>query len=100
MIYKEYEEKYKSIKLEKQIVNGKTVYLHMQYHKDCYAVTNEFRDALAKEYCSRLPLTVADKIFGKAWEDGHAFGYNAVESFYCELIDFVEDIVSIIVKNK
>lgn len=98
MIYQDYYNKYHSIKMEKKSVNGKEVLDYSKYHQECQAVTNEFKDALAKEYCSQWPKERTDKIFEKAWADGHSNGYCEVEGNYSELVDFVIDIISPIEK--
>ena len=48
---------------------------------------------LVKEYASNFPESVQDKIYWKAWEDGHAYGLREVESYYEDLCDFAQDVI-------
>ena len=51
------------------------------------------RDVLAarlrEDYLHDLPVEVTDKVFRKAWEDGHASGTHEVEQQYRELAEIV-----------
>jgi hypothetical protein len=49
-----------------------------------------YRDYLLDEAGTReLPVEVDDKLFAKAWENGHSSGYHEVELIYCDLADLV-----------
>lgn len=51
-------------------------------------ITGEFRDWLAHEYAFTLPKAVQDKIWEKAWSDGHHAGYPEVERYYTDYAEF------------
>ncbi len=42
-------------------------------------------DSMAAEYLPRFKKTVTDRVYAKAWEDGHAEGLENVESHYDDL---------------
>jgi hypothetical protein len=44
---------------------------------------------LASTYLPGVASVVADAVFAKAWDDGHAEGYYSVESHYEDLSDLV-----------
>lgn len=48
-------------------------------------------DALYADYASDLPKSVADTLFGLAWEYGHANGEGDVESHYVDFADVAGD---------
>lgn len=47
---------------------------------------------LASEYASDFNLAASSIIFSEAWAEGHADGYDAVESHYNDLAEFVRRI--------
>jgi hypothetical protein len=53
-------------------------------------ITSEFREWLGYEYASSLPTKIWDRLWAKAWEDGHAHGYHDVEMHYIDMADFAE----------
>lgn len=63
---------------------------HAAYNKAVGEINTEFREWLADEYASTLPASVQIRIWGKAWEDGHADGLRNVEIHYEENADFAE----------
>lgn len=48
-------------------------------------IRNEFAQDLAHEYLGGLSDRIARLVFAKAWDDGRASGYQAVEDEYEEL---------------
>lgn len=36
-------------------------------------------------------------IFGKAWEDGHSYGYNEIEIFFRDECQFVKELLATLV---
>lgn len=63
---------------------------HAEYNAATSRITGEFREWLANEYAPTMPASVQNKIWGKAWEDGHAYGYREVENHYMDLAEFAE----------
>lgn len=57
-------------------------------------IRDEFAANLAAEYLPAMPSTVTDKVFAKAWEDGHSTGYALVEDMYSELADLLDAAVA------
>lgn len=64
--------------------------LRAAYNEGVSRVNGEFRDWLANEYAPTLPGSVKDKVWGKAWEDGHSGGFNEVEGHYRDYAEFAE----------
>ncbi len=51
----------------------------------------DLADRLADDYAPTLPDSVADRIFGLAWEHGHANGEGDVETYYVDFADIAGD---------
>lgn len=65
-----------------------------EYYKKRKEILEEFKNDLAVEYCvDDLPKEIQDKIFSKAYEDGHASGYYDIAWHYEELAEFTLDII-------
>jgi hypothetical protein len=46
-------------------------------------LTEAFRKALEAAYKTQeLPKALRDTMFGRAWDNGHAYGYNEVAGYY------------------
>lgn len=66
--------------------SGKTV-----YHMEVQRLGEEFRrDMEWSNSTESLPKVVRDRLYGKAWEDGHAYGYTEVSGHYSDLADLVK----------
>jgi hypothetical protein len=63
-----------------------------EYHAAQNAMVAEWKAWLADEYADDLPEAVQDRIFGKAWEDGHSGGYDEIEFHYIPLAVFARDV--------
>lgn len=61
-----------------------------EYDEATNKITGEFRDWLAHEYARTMPKAVSDKIWEKAWSDGHHAGYHEVENYYSEHAGFAQ----------
>lgn len=59
-----------------------------EYNAATDKITAEFRDWLAHEYAFTLPKVVRDKIWEKAWSDGHHAGYPEVGNYYAQYAEF------------
>jgi hypothetical protein len=59
------------------------------------AIANEiFRDRLEEEYgVTELPQKTKDKLFSKAWDKGHAYGFYDVRWAYDDLVEVVKTMV-------
>ena len=66
--------------------------LRREYEESLALITAEFKEWLAFEYASELPVSVQEDIWYKAWADGHSAGYNEVERFYINLAEFAEKV--------
>lgn len=65
-----------------------------EYYKKRKEILEEFKKDLAVEnYVDDLPKEIQDKIFSKAYEDGHANGYYDIAWHYEELAEFILDII-------
>ena len=65
-----------------------------EYYKKRKEALEEFKNDLAFEYCvDNLPKEIQDKIFSKAYEDGHASGYHDIAWHYEELAEFTLDVI-------
>lgn len=54
----------------------------------------EYRAGLPAEYgIAHLPEAIEERIYGKAYEDGHAYGYGEIANYYCDLAEFTLDII-------
>lgn len=62
-----------------------------EYHEQLSEISGQFRDWLAQEYASDLPVGVQSLIFGKAWESGHSSGYYEIQGHYQEYADFARE---------
>ena len=49
----------------------------------------EFRKDLEAIYGPGGTQKQQDILFEKAWEDGHAEGYNAIVGVYCDLVELI-----------
>lgn len=70
----------------------------IQYRNAKAAVDKEVNDifvqwqaALYEEEGSDLPKAVLDKLYDKAYEDGHSAGYAEVRSYFGDYVDFFLD---------
>lgn len=61
-----------------------------EYDEATNKITGEFREWLANEYAHTLPDAVSDKIWEKAWSDGHHAGYPEVENYYSGYAEFAQ----------
>jgi len=58
------------------------------YGEEINKLNKEFKLALFKEY-NMETHPKREQIFTKAWEDGHANGYNEVEIIFSDLVDLL-----------
>jgi hypothetical protein len=66
-----------------------------EYYKKRTEILEEFKNDLAIEnHVNNLPKEIQDKIFSKAYADGHASGYHDIAWHYEELADFTLDIIN------
>jgi len=68
--------------------------LKAEYNAAVDSVVAKFRASLAKDYAYNLPAAVQDRIWSKAWDDGHHAGYSEVEGHYEELSEFAEAVAA------
>lgn len=52
---------------------------------------NAGAEALREKWLPGVPVSVAQKVFDRAWEDGHANGWHEVEMHYQELAPLIEE---------
>lgn len=52
---------------------------------------------LKKESAHRIPAPLHQELFEKAWDDGHSNGYEEVERYYNDYVDFAEHIIKIFI---
>lgn len=64
--------------------------LKAEYDAAVDAVVAEFKDSLAQAHANKLPKSVQDRIWDKAWNDYRSNGYGEVEMGYEELADLVD----------
>ncbi len=62
------------------------------YHKAVAEIEIAFRDWLYGEYAYDLPVEVQARVWSKAWENGHAYGYSSVENEFMELAEFAQTV--------
>jgi hypothetical protein len=73
---------------------------HKAYSDRQNEIEDNFKSDLEKEFGTDiLPKSIRDKIFSKAWEDGHAYGHSEVLIHYEDIADFVDDIISAILNQ-
>lgn len=65
------------------------VQLMAEYDTAVDAVVAKFKESLAEIYARRLPESVQDRIWTKAWDDAHSNGYYEIEMAYEELANLV-----------
>lgn len=56
-------------------------------------IMTEWSDWLYGTHGGGLPTAVLDKLYGKAWQDGHSSGLYEVESYFIELVDLAIEII-------
>lgn len=92
MIYKEYDEKYKAIKIA-PISPEDGAHAKLQAKQDYWyetgKVDHEFKEALEKEY-GTAGNPKAELLWCKAWEMGHSSGYSEVENYYLDLVELIQ----------
>jgi hypothetical protein len=60
------------------------------YRGEIDKITDQFREWLGNEYAPTLPEAVQNKVWEKAWSDGHHAGYHEVENYYRQYAEFAE----------
>lgn len=63
--------------------------LAQQRFKEAQAQRDAHRDEMADRYLSGYSKDVTDRVYGKAWDDGHAEGFQNVEFHYDVLADLI-----------
>jgi hypothetical protein len=53
----------------------------------------EFTAALAKEFLPMLPHSITDKVYDRAWDEGHSSGLREIVNVYQELANFVDNLL-------
>jgi hypothetical protein len=56
-------------------------------------IMTAWADWLYETHGSSLSRPVLDKVYAKAWENGHAYGLSEVEEHFRDLVDFAWDIL-------
>lgn len=82
MIYKPFEEKYRAVHWDSKNKE--------KYRDETHAVDQEFKAALAQHYLPGYDERVTNRVFDMAHEEGHAYGYNAIEHYYETFSDLVK----------
>jgi hypothetical protein len=60
-------------------------------------IRDDFRKACEEEFgTSKWPKEARDKVWQKAWEDGHAHGYSEIYDEYSEVADFARSMAGIV----
>lgn len=59
------------------------------YNEQRAKLEKQWKDWLHKEYAPSFSEDLHNHVYGKAWEDGHSYGYHEVEIHYEDLVDFV-----------
>jgi hypothetical protein len=59
------------------------------YYARSHEIAEQFRKDLEEEH-SMTGHPKADKLYAKAWEDGHSAGFAEVENVYSDLIELVK----------
>ncbi len=67
----------------------------MELYRKYQEIANDiFREKLEEEYgVEDLPQQTKDKLFSKAWEKGHAYGFSEVKYAYDDLVEVVKTMV-------
>lgn len=70
-----------------------------EYQQACHRrqaeVMQTFKEYLAGEFFSEdTPDSITDRVYGKAWEEGHSSGLRDVVNCYGDLASFVNNILS------
>lgn len=63
------------------------------YYAQLASAEASWRAWLFSEYAWDLSEKTREKIYSKAWEDGHSSGYYEVEHHFSELCDLVTEIL-------
>jgi flagellar biosynthesis/type III secretory pathway protein FliH len=58
------------------------------YHEEQNRLYTQFREDIA-EFYKMTDHPKKDKVFAKAWEDGHSSGFEEVHNHYAELVQLV-----------
>lgn len=59
--------------------------------KEVNAIFVQWQAALYDEEGAGLPKDVLDRIYDKAYEDGHSAGYSEVRSYFGDYVEFFQD---------
>ena len=72
-----------------KIVDNVEYKKHLQeYHKEESKLHEEFRRDLFEEF-GVTDHPKADKMYGYAWEKGHAYGFSEVYSYFSDIVELV-----------
>lgn len=66
---------------------------HEAYREGQRAVTEEFKALLHQEYAPEFPAALHERIYTKADEDGHASGWESIESEYEDRVLFAREVL-------
>lgn len=66
--------------------------------KDC-ALKEKYKTELFA-ICGHNNTRINEKLWSKAWEDGHSSGYNEVEMIFTDLVDLVDEILKLYDEDK
>ena len=90
-----YNEKYVN-KLEypsnelKKVSHEEYIKMRDLYGAETCRLEKLFREELAHNHgMDRLPQSIQDALYSKAWEEGHAYGYDEVASHYSDMAELV-----------
>lgn len=67
---------------------------YRKYHATISALEARWGNWLAAEYAADLPPAIHDKLYGKAWANGHSSDYAAVENYYEEHAIFAREVIA------
>lgn len=52
-----------------------------------------FRSTLAEEFLPTIPQVISDRVYYRAWEEGHHAGFRNVVNVYRDIADFVKNLL-------
>lgn len=66
---------------------------HAEYQAAQRAVTDEFKVLLHQEYAPEFPDALHERIYTRADADGHASGWESIESEYEDYVLFAREVL-------
>lgn len=65
---------------------------HEEYEAAYKNIALQFELYLHSVYLEQFPVEIADIVYQKAYEDGHASGYSEIETWYQEEAEFLRKV--------